>query len=135
MGRARRLRLLLDTHALIWWSADENSGLSRAAETAIRDGENEVFVSAVSAYEIALKHGMGRLPQAAPLAETFDEQMRLEGFAVLPITAHEASVAGGMDHRHRDPFDRLLIAQGLLNGLTLVSNEVVFDAFGVSRLW
>lgn len=134
MGRTRRLRLLLDTHALIWWSGDE-PGLSRPAEDAIRDGENEVFVSAVSAYEIALKHGMGRLPQAAPLAEAFDEQMRLEGFAVLPISAREASVAGGMDHRHRDPFDRLLIAQGLLNDLVLVSNEVVFDAFGVARLW
>jgi PIN domain nuclease of toxin-antitoxin system len=128
------LRLLLDTHALIWWSAGE-PGLSRAAEAAIRNSDNEVFASAVSAYEIALKHGMGRLPQAAPLADAFEEQMRLEGFGVLPVTASEASAAGKMDHRHRDPFDRLLIAQGLLNGLILVSNEDVFDAFGVARIW
>ena len=128
------MRLLLDTHALIWWMSGE-AGLSRTAEVAIRDGGNTVFVSAVSAYEIALKHGMGRLPQAAPLAERFEPEVELEGFAILPITAREASQAGRMDNAHRDPFDRLLIAQGLLNELTLVSNERLFDSFGVARIW
>ena len=128
------MRLLLDTHALIWWMSGE-AGLSRAAEAAIRDGGNRVFVSAVSAYEIALKHGIGRLPQAAPLAERFEAEVKLEGFGILPITASEASQAGRMDNAHRDPFDRLLIAQGLLNELTLVSNERLFDSFGVARIW
>jgi PIN domain nuclease of toxin-antitoxin system len=128
------MRLLLDTHALIWWMSGE-AGLSRAAEAAIREGGNKVFVSAVSAYEIALKHGMGRLPQAAPLAERFETEVELEGFDILPITPREASQAGRMDNAHRDPFDRLLIAQGLLNELTLVSNERLFDSFGVARIW
>nr|WP_316629585.1 type II toxin-antitoxin system VapC family toxin [uncultured Brevundimonas sp.] len=128
------MRLLLDTHALIWWMSGE-AGLSATAEAAIRDSGNTVFVSAVSAYEIALKHGMGRLPQAAPLAERFEAEVEIEGFAILPVTAREASQAGSMDHAHRDPFDRLLIAQGLLNALTLVSNERLFDRFGVARIW
>ncbi|MFN3879141.1 MAG: type II toxin-antitoxin system VapC family toxin [Brevundimonas sp.] len=128
------MRLLLDTHALIWWMSGE-AGLSRPAQAAIRDGGNTVFVSAVSAYEIALKHGMGRLPQAAPLAERFEDEVEIEGFAILPITAREASQAGRMDNAHRDPFDRLLIAQGLLNELTLVSNERLFDSFGGARIW
>jgi len=128
------MRLLLDTHALIWWMSGE-AGLSRAAEAAIREGGNKVFVSAVSAYEIALKHGMGRLPQAAPLAERFETEVELERFDILPITAREASQAGRMGNAHRDAFDRLLIAQGLLNELTLVSNERLFDSFGVARIW
>ena len=128
------MRLLLDTHALIWWMSGE-AGLSRAAEAAIRDGDVHVFVSAVSAYEIALKHGMGRLPKAGLLAERFEAEVDLEGFDILPITAREASHVGRLDHTHRDPFDRLLIAQGLINNLTLVSNEQVFDSFGVARLW
>jgi PIN domain nuclease of toxin-antitoxin system len=128
------MRLLLDTHALIWWMSGE-VGLSGAAEAAIRDGDARVFVSAVSAYEIALKHGLGRLPQAGLLAERFEVEAELEGFDILPITAREASHAGSLDHKHRDPFDRLLIAQSLLNDLTLVSNETLFDGFGVARLW
>jgi len=128
------MRLLLDTHALIWWMSGE-AGLSGTAEAAIRDGGARVFVSAVSAYEIALKNGMGRLPKAGPLAERFEAEVDLEGFDILPITAREASHAGRLDHMHRDPFDRLLIAQGLLNDLTLVSNEQLFDTFGVACLW
>ncbi|NBB65621.1 PIN domain-containing protein [Pseudomonas sp. ODNR1LW] len=128
------MRLLLDTHALIWWMSGE-VGLSRAAEAAIRDGNARIFVSAVSAYEIALKHAMGRLPQAGLLAERFEAEAELEGFDLLPITVREASHAGSLDHKHRDPFDRLLIAQGLLNDLTIVSNEQLFDSFGVARLW
>lgn len=128
------MRLLLDTHALIWWMSGDSS-LTRVAEAAIRDGGNSVFVSAVSAYEIGLKHGMGRLPQAALLAERFEAEADLEGFGVLPVTAREALFAGRMDNAHRDPFDRLLIAQGLLNDLALVSNERLFDAFGVARIW
>ena len=128
------MRLLLDTHALIWWMSGE-VGLSCAAEAAIRDGDARVFVSAVSAYEIALKHGMGRLPQAGLLAERFEAEAALEGFDLLPIAAREASHAGSLGDKHRDPFDRLLIAQGLLNDLTLVSNEALFDSFGVARLW
>jgi PIN domain nuclease of toxin-antitoxin system len=128
------LKLLLDTHALVWWL--ENSvNLSRPAAMAIRDPVSEVFVSAVSAFEIAQKHRLGKLPSAARLAKDFDADMHAEGFGRLSISTGEARLAGAMPHLHRDPFDRLLIAQALLNGLTLVSNERLFDDFGVARLW
>ena len=94
-----------------------------------------MLVSAVSAYEITLKHRMGKLPQADAAARNFSFVAGLEGFGEVPISCGHAQVAGQFDHPHRDPFDRLLIAQAVTEGLTLVSNERVFDTFGVSRLW
>jgi PIN domain nuclease of toxin-antitoxin system len=128
------VRLLLDTHALIWWTVDLPR-LSKAAQNAIADPENTVFVSAVSAFEIALKHGMGKLPVAGPLATAFVAQIEAEGFTGLSITLDHGQRAGALATPHRDPFDRLLIAQALHEELTLVSNERLFDATGVSRLW
>jgi PIN domain nuclease of toxin-antitoxin system len=128
------LRLLLDTHALIWW-LEGSPSLGRAATEAIEDAANDIFVSAVSAFEIAQKHRLGKLPSAERLAFQFEAEVQAEGFLALPIGVAEARLAGNMSHPHRDPFDRLLIAQALLNDLVLASNEDVFDAFGVSRLW
>lgn len=85
--------------------------------------------------EITTKHRIGKLPQAGPLAQDFSGSIIQLGLTPLPITVAEAELAGRMKGDHRDPFDRLLIAQGLLNNLTLVSNETVFDVFGVARLW
>jgi PIN domain nuclease of toxin-antitoxin system len=128
------LRLLLDTHAVLWWFLGHPS-LSRAARGAIGDTDGDVFVSAVSAMEIATKHRIGKLPQARRLSSSLEDMMRHEGFSALPITLIHARVAGEMPIDHRDPFDRILIAQALLEGLTLVSNERLFDSAGVSRLW
>jgi PIN domain nuclease of toxin-antitoxin system len=127
------MRLLLDTHALIWWLTDDQR-LGAEPRLAMRSAA-EVYVSAVSAYEVGLKHGMGKLPEARRLAEAFEEEIAAEGFIGLPISVAEAQLAGRMQNDHRDPFDRLLIAQGLLNNLTIVSNERVFDGFGVARVW
>lgn len=127
------MNLLLDTHALMWWVWDDER-LSGAADDAIRNAD-AVFVSSVSAIEIAIKFRIGKLPNAHALAEQFADVMRREGFAELPVSWREASLAGRMAGDHRNPFDRLLIAQGLLNDLTLVSNETLFDGFGVARLW
>jgi PIN domain nuclease of toxin-antitoxin system len=128
------LKLLLDTHALLWWLIDDPR-LSRKAHASLKSGENVVYVSAISAYEVALKHGMGKLPEAEPLAQNFVEQIEAAGFEALPLSLREAQVAGRMTNDHRDPFDRMLIAQAILRDLTLVSNERVFDGFGVARLW
>jgi PIN domain nuclease of toxin-antitoxin system len=127
------LNILLDTHALMWWVWD-NERLSQTARHAIRNAET-VFVSSVSAIEIAIKYRIGKLPNGQVLAEHFVQVMQNEAFAELPVSWREASLAGRMAGEHRDPFDRLLIAQGLINNLTLVSNEQVFDSFGVARLW
>lgn len=128
------LRLLLDTHALIWWLAGDE-GLSRRAREAIADEANEIAVSAASAMEIATKFRIGRLPGAALLAQSFEEIIAEQGFGELPISVHHARLAGDMNIAHKDPFDRLLIAQAQAEDLVLVSNEALFDGFAVKRLW
>lgn len=128
------MRLLLDTHTLIWWLED-SPRLGRDASAAIRDPANGIWVSAVSAYEIAQKHRLGKLAAASRLTRQFEAEVSAEGFEGLSISTAEARLAGAIAGEHRDPFDRLLIAQALLNDMILVSNEKLFDTFGVSRLW
>jgi PIN domain nuclease of toxin-antitoxin system len=128
------LRLLLDTHALLWWLADDPA-LSVGAREAIAEPGNLVFVSAASAWEITTKNRIGKLPGAALFSNRVGEIIALQGFLELPISVAHAEKAGSLPGAHRDPFDRMLIAQAVAGGLTLVSNERLFDAFGVSRLW
>ena len=128
------MKLLLDTHALLWAFLD-SPRLSAAAREAIASGGNEKLVSAASAMEVSLKHRRGKLDEAAPFLR--DGRMVLEGldFTPLPISMEHASLAGSLDIPHKDPFDRILIAQALSEDLKLVSNEKLFDEFGVKRLW
>jgi PIN domain nuclease of toxin-antitoxin system len=128
------LKLLLDTHAVIWWF-NGNSLLSTRARSVIGEEANEVFVSAVSAMEITTKHRLGKLPEAYRLAGRLEEMIEAENFTPAPITLSHAALAGRLSIAHKDPFDRLLIAQSLLENLPLVSNETLFDAAGVSRIW
>ena len=128
------MRLLLDTHALIWWLAGDDA-LSRKARDAIADEANGVFVSAASAMEVATKFRIGKLPGAALLARNFEALVAEQGFAELPISVHHARLAGEMAITHKDPFDRLLIAQALAEDMVLVSNEALFDAAAVKRIW
>lgn len=128
------MRLLLDTHAILWWT-EGNDLLSAQAHNAIAEPENEIHVSAVSAYEIAYKHQSGKLPLAERLAQAFEVEMAAERFELLAVNAAHARVAALLAIPHRDPFDRLLIAQSQVEGLVLVSNERLFDKFSVNRLW
>lgn len=128
------MRLLLDTHALIWWTTLD-AKLSPQAREAIGDPENMIFVSAVSAMEIATKHRFGKLPEAAVLAAQFEVELAAEGFVELPLTVRHAQFAGNLMIANKDPFDRMLIAQSILEAIPLVSNEAEFDNFGVSRIW
>ena len=128
------MRLLLDTHALLWWWTDD-ARLSGAARTAIADTDNEIFVSAASAWEVAIKHRLGRLtdmPQAAP---RFVELMTADGFVRLPVDQRHALHAGACRNKHRDLFDRMLAAQAELENLTIVTCDEALAAFGGSRLW
>ena len=128
------MRLLLDTHVLIWWLAGDPM-LSANAKAAVADPGNEAFVSAASAWEIATKYRIGKLPQGAPLAVDMPGVLAGQGFVELPITVRHGQAAGSLPGPHRDPFDRMLIAQAVLVDLVLVSNEAVFDRYGVRRLW
>lgn len=129
-----RLRLLLDTHALIWWLAGDDA-LSRSAREAIEDEANSVAVSAASAMEVAAKFRIGKLPDAAFLAQNFEAIVAEQGFDTLAISVYHARLAGEMNIPHKDPFDRLLIAQAQAEDMTLVSNEALFDGFAVKRVW
>lgn len=128
------MRLLLDTRALIWWLAGDEA-LSLRAREAIADEGNTVAVSAASAMEIATKHRIGKLPHAALLAQDFEAIVAGQGFDELAISVRHARLAGEMNIAHKDPFDRLLIAQAQAEDMTLVSNEALFDGFAVKRLW
>ena len=105
------------------------------ARDAITDEANEVFVSAASAWEVATKHRLGKLPGAGPLAVDFAREVRGQGFHALPISIEHGQVAGSFIGAHRDPFDRMLVAQAHEEKMALVSNESLFDAFGVTRVW
>lgn len=129
-----RLRLLLDTHALIWWLAGDEA-LSRRAREAIADEVNEIAVSAASAMEIATNFRVGKLPGVALLAQGFKEIIAEQGFGELPISVRHARLAGEMNIAHKDPFDRLLIAQAQVEDMVLVSSEALFDGFAIKRLW
>ena len=128
------LRLLLDTHALIWWLAGDEA-LSLRAREAIADETNLIAVSAASAMEIATKFRIGKLPNAAYLAQDFEAIIASQGFTELPISIRHARLAGELNISHKDPFDRFLIAQAQAEGMMLISNEQVFDSFAVQRLW
>lgn len=128
------MKLLLDTHTLVWWAFDSKR-LSITARAAIADSDNDVFASAITAMEIATKVRLGKFEEARPLATRFFEQVQSKGFRVLAVTADHGERAGNLPIDHKDPWDRLLIAQAQIEQLTLVSNEEVFDNFGVVRLW
>ena len=128
------VKLLLDTHALLWW-LDGNERLPIEARERIGDESNVVLVSAASAWEIATKVRIGKLPGAVEVAERMPEILLSQGFTSLPISIEHARKAGLLAGSHRDPFDRMLIAQAQLENLLLVSNEELFDHYGVMRLW
>ena len=129
------MALLLDTHALLWW-LDESSGrLSDDAREAIASSQEQVMVSSVTAFEIATKHAIGKMDGVDRLIDAFEYRLAREGFVSLPLVIPHALAAGALPLIHRDPFDRLLIAQAQLEDAVLVSNEKLFDSYGVRRLW
>ena len=128
------MRILLDTHALLWWLAGSDR-LSAVAHGAIADDANEILVSAASAWEIAAKHRLGRLPGAAAVAEDVIGCLLDQGFQPLAITVSDGERAGRLPGPVRDPFDRMLIAQALTLDVAMVSIEEPFDRYGVRRLW
>ena len=128
------MRTLLDTHAYLWWLSRSNR-LPTAALESITNSGNEVFFSAASAWEIATKHRLGRLPEAELVIHNIFASIEAAGFEELPITVRDAELAGSLPNHHQDPFDRMLIAQALIRNLTLISNERIFDQYGVNRIW
>jgi len=127
------VRILLDTHTLIWWATDD-SALPDSARRRIAQSEI-VVVSAASAWEMAIKLSLGRLPSAIGLVSDFENSLSHRGLQVLAITAAHGIRAGQLPGPHKDPFDRMLIAQAQAENLTIISNDSAFDRYGVQRLW
>lgn len=128
------MRLLLDTHALLWWWLDDPR-LSRRASEAISAADADVHVSAATAWEIATKVRIGKLPAARRLAEQFEKGLAEQGFRQLAITVEHGSCAGSLKGDHRDPFDRILAAQSIIEELAVVSADARIGHFGVKMLW
>lgn len=128
------MRLLLDTHAILWW-LEGSPRLPKAMVELIGRPDTEALASVVSVFEIATNHRSGKLVLSPAVAEDLLETLRLQGFAPLALDAADALRAGRLPGPRRDPFDRLLIAQALGRDLPFVTNEVAFDGYGVRRLW
>ena len=125
------MRLLIDTHALLWWLTD-NPRLSYAAEAAISNPDNEVFVSACIGYEIAYKQRLGRLPA---LPESLARRLEREGIETLPVSLEHAVAAAALPGPHRDPWDRIMMAQALAENCHMVTADKVFADYNVPVLW
>jgi len=128
------VRALLDTHALLWWLSD-NTALTKTARKTIADTKNALIVSAASAWEIAIKVRLGRLPTAADLVADFKGYIQREGFELLSISAEHGIRAGLLPGPHKDPFDRMLIAQAQAENIPIITNEAVFGSYGIRCLW
>ena len=128
------MRLLLDTHTLLWW-LDGDRRLSTKARRGMANERNTVLVSAVSAWEITTKARLGKLPGAIDVAADVSGCVASQGFLPLDITILHAQRAGRLGGADRDPFDRMLVAQSQIEDIALVSDDEAFDAFDVERFW
>jgi PIN domain nuclease of toxin-antitoxin system len=121
------LKLLLDTHALIWW---DNGELPAAVQKRIQEAE-EVYVSAITAWEIAIKSALGKIVARGTVADAIADY----GFTELPITVSHAEAVRELPPHHRDPFDRLLIVQARMESLTLISRDPALRLYGAPVVW
>lgn len=128
------MNLLLDTHTFLWF-IDGNAKLSRQARQFIEDQENAKLVSAASLWEMAIKMSLGRLELAQPFEDLIPKQMELNGFGLLPLRVPHIAKVISLPFHHRDPFDRIIVAQCMAEDLSLVSLDPVFDKYPIRRLW
>ncbi len=128
------MKLLLDTHSFLWWVFGDKT-LSAAARSAMDVADNDVFVSAATVWEITTKFRLGKLDHASIVADDVEATIASQGFRGLSISSAHAQLAGSLPGPHRDPFDRMLIAQAILENLALVTNETRFDGYPIKRLW
>jgi PIN domain nuclease of toxin-antitoxin system len=127
-------RFLLDTHAFLWWVNDAPD-LTGAVRLAIADAGNACFLSLASCWEMAIKSSLGKLRLAKPVERFVSDQLAVNGFSLLNIELHHAARVEKLPFHHRDPFDRLLIAQAMAEKLTIISADTIFAEYGVKILW
>jgi PIN domain nuclease of toxin-antitoxin system len=128
------VKLLLDTHAFLWFIAGSEK-LSATARELIEDSANQPFLSAASLWEMAIKLSLGRLHLGRPFEDLIPEQMHLNGIQLLGIEVEHVTPVTTLPFHHRDPFDRLLVAQATVEQMPIVSADPAFDAYPIRRLW
>jgi PIN domain nuclease of toxin-antitoxin system len=128
------MRLLLDTHSFLWF-IDGSENLSTTGRTLIEDASNQPFLSVAGLWEMAIKLSLGKLRLAQPFDLLIPQQMQLNGIEPLGIEMDHVATVAKLPFHHRDPFDRLLIAQAMVEQIPIVSADTAFDAYGVRRLW
>jgi PIN domain nuclease of toxin-antitoxin system len=128
------VRLLLDTHAFLWFITNDPQ-LSATAKALIADPNNEIVVSPASYWETAIKVSIGKYPLSAPYETFITRGIDDNGFKILPIEPRHTAALTTMPFHHRDPFDRLLVAQSHVEKISIVSNDAILDQYGVNRLW
>ena len=128
------MRLLLDTHTLIW-AVDDPLQIPSVAMTAMADSANDRLVSTATIWEMAIKFSKGRLPLSLPYRPWMNKAIADLALTVLPITLDHTERQSELSWHHRDPFDRLLATQALVEGIPLVSTDTIFDQYGVTLLW
>ncbi len=129
------MRLLLDTHAYIWWALGDSKRVSMRARKTIEARAAAIYISAVSIYEMTYKHRMGDLPKVGPLIMRLDQDMAERGFLPLPLSLEHGRRAGELADEHGDPFDRMLAAQAICEDMAIVSNDEKLSALGAKRVW
>jgi len=128
------MSILLDTQTLLWFLLDDPR-LSKKALDVIVEADGSIFVSPASLWEIAIKISLGKYALPAPFAAFWDEQLKTNAFTLLPIAVSHAARIVELPFHHRDPFDRLIIAQSLVEGFQVISNDTIFDQYGLDRIW
>jgi PIN domain nuclease of toxin-antitoxin system len=128
------VRALLDTHAFLWWNADDER-LSAPARAVIGDGRNEILLSAASAWEIAIKVGRGRLTLPLPPARYVPDRMRMNGFTGLPVEIAHAVGVAALPNVHSDPFDRLIVAQAIAEGIPIITADPDIGRYPIETIW
>jgi PIN domain nuclease of toxin-antitoxin system len=129
------LKALLDTHVFLWWVSERGSRVSGIARDLIEDGETEILVSVASMWEIAIKVGAGRLELPSPVAGYLPERMQQHGFGTLPIEVDHALHVARIPPIHRDPFDRLLVAQAQIEGIPILTADPAIAQYDVETIW
>jgi PIN domain nuclease of toxin-antitoxin system len=127
------MRLLLDTHAFIWYTTD-SSRLTTTGRSLIDNGENDILLSTASVWEMAIKHSIGRLTFSMPFMEFIKQQIAVNRIDILEITFDHIEVVASLPLHHRDPFDRLIIAQSMAEQIPVLSRDAFFDAYAIARL-
>jgi PIN domain nuclease of toxin-antitoxin system len=128
------LKFLLDTHSLLWFLSGDAS-LSERVRRIIEHPDYDILVSIASLWEIAIKHSLGKLKLAQPFEELFPHQLAINSISLLEIRLGHVARVSSLPFHHRDPFDRLLTAQSLTEGIPLLSDDEVLDAYGLERIW